>query len=113
MATWDDVRRLALSLPETAESTLYGKTAFKVRGKAFVWESPHEYGACTVRVDPPERPLLLEANPDAYYVTQHYLGYPMLLVNLDAIRIGELRERIEDAWLLAAPPKLREQLAPD
>ena len=44
-------------------------------------------------------------------MTNHYLGYPMMLVNLDAIRFGELRERIEDAWLQVAPPKLVEQLA--
>ena len=111
MATWDDVQRLALALPEVEEGTLYGRTAYKVRGKSFVWESPHEFGACVMRVDPPERRLLLEANPDAYYVTNHYLGYPMMLVHLDVIRLGELRERIEDAWLLVAPPKLRGQLA--
>jgi len=111
MATWDDVRRLALELPEAEESTLYRKTAFKVRGKAFVWESPHEYGACVVRVEPPELRLLLESNPDAYYVTRHYHGYPMILLNLDAIRLGDLRERIEDSWVLSAPPQLREQLA--
>ena len=111
MATWDDVQRLALALPEAEEGTLYGRTAFKVRGKAFVWESPHDFGACVVRVDPPERRLLLEASPDAYYVTNHYLGYPMMLVNLDAIRHGELRERLEDSWLLVAPSSLRAQLA--
>ena len=113
MATWDDVQRLALALPDAEESTLYGRTAYKVRGKAFVWESPHEFGACVMRVDPPERRLLLEANPDAYYVTNHYLGYPMMLVNLDAIRPRELQERIEDAWLQVAPPELHEQVPAD
>jgi hypothetical protein len=113
VATWDDVQRLALALPEAEEGTLYGRTAYKVRGKAFVWESPHEYGACVVRVDPPERRLLLEANPDAYYVSNHYLGYPMMLVNLDAIRVGELRERVIDAWLLAAPKRLAATLELD
>ena len=113
MATWDDVQRLALALPEAEEGTLYGRTAYKVRGKAFVWESPHEFGACVVRVDPPERRLLLEASPDVYYVTNHYLGYPMMLVNLDVIRTAELRERIEDAWLQVAPHALHEQVSPD
>ena len=106
MATWEDVRAAALALPEVEESTSYGKTAFKVRMKSFAWESPHEHGALVVKVDPDERPLLVESNPAAYYVTPHYNGYPMLLVNLDVIAQGELAERIEDSWLLAAPPKL-------
>jgi len=106
VATWDDVRATALALPEAEEGTSYGKPAFKVRKKSFAWESPHEYGALVVRVDPDERPLLVESNPAAYYVTPHYDGYPMLLVNLDAIATGELCERIEDSWLLVAPPKL-------
>ncbi|MCP9485122.1 MAG: MmcQ/YjbR family DNA-binding protein [Gaiellaceae bacterium MAG52_C11] len=110
MATWEDVRALALALPETEESTSYGKLAFKVRRKTFAWESPHEHGKLVVNVDPDERPLLVESNPAAYFVTSHYQGYPMLLIHLEQVRRAELRERIEDAWLLAAPPKLASTL---
>ncbi len=113
MATWDDVRTAALALPEAEESTSYARLAFKVRKKAFAWDSPHEHGALVVKVDPVELPFLLESNTEAYFVTQHYEGYAMLLVHLDEIGEHELRERIEDSWLLAAPPRLREQLAVD
>lgn len=106
MASWDDVRELALGLPEAEESTSYGEVAFKVRKKTFAWESPHERGKLVVKVDPAERPLLVESNPAAYFVTPHYQSYAMLLVNLESIEADELRERIEDSWLLAAPPKL-------
>jgi hypothetical protein len=45
VATWADVKQLALALPEAEESTTYRKPAFKVAGKVFAWESPHEHGA--------------------------------------------------------------------
>lgn len=106
MADWEDVRTISLSLPEVEERTSYGKLAFKVRKKTFAWESPHERGKLVVKVDPDERPLLIESNTAAYFVTPHYASYPMLLIHLEELAQDELRERIEDSWLLAAPPKL-------
>lgn len=106
MATWEDVRAIALSLPETEAGTSHGEVAFKVRKKLFAWESPGEHGKLVVKVDRDERPLLVESNPDAYFVTPHYENYPMLLIHLERLGQDELRERIEDSWLLAAPPKL-------
>jgi len=106
VTTWDDVRAVALALPEVEESTAFGKLAFKVRRKLFAWESPHEHGKLVVKVDPDERALLVESNPDAYFVTPHYENYPMRLVHFERLGQDELRERIEDSWLLAAPPQL-------
>lgn len=40
MASWDEVRRIALALPEAEEGTAYGKAAWRLRGKLFVWERP-------------------------------------------------------------------------
>jgi hypothetical protein len=71
--------------------------------------SPNERGALCVHVDPGEKELLLEANPDAYFTTPHYAGYPMLLVRFDQIDRDELGQRIEDAWLLRAPKRLVEE----
>lgn len=106
MATWEDVRAVALSLPETEEATSHGEVAFKVRKKLFAWESPHEHGRLVVKVDRDERPLLVASNPAAYFVTPHYENYPMLLIHLDHVGPDELRELIEDSWLLAAPPQI-------
>ena len=50
--------------------------------------------------------MMLEARPDLYFQTPHYEGYPGVLVHLDAIDLDELRERIEDAWLIQAPKRL-------
>ena len=109
MATWDDVRALALALPEAEEGTLYRKPAFRVAGKAFAWESPHEHGALTLRCDPDERPLMIDARPDVFFVTPHYDGYPMVLVRVEAIDRDELAARLEDSWYEAAPKRLTER----
>ena len=113
MATWDDVRRLALELPETEEGTSYRQPCFKVAGKTFVNMSPHERGALVVRADPYEKPLLIASRPDLYYETPHYKGYPALLVRLEVTDEDELRERLIDAWLTMAPRRLLDELDPD
>ena len=111
MATWDDVRALARDLPEVEEGTTYRKPALKVHGKVFAWISPHA-DALVLRVDPDERPLMVEAQPDVYYVTPHYDEHPMVLVRLEALcDLDELRERIAESWLLTAPPALGATLA--
>ena len=71
--------------------------------------SPNEQGALCVQVDPAEKELLLESDPDAYFTTPHYAGHPMLLVRLERIDQGVLGQRIEDAWLLRAPKRLADE----
>ena len=106
MAAWRDVCELAASLPEVEEGTSYRKPALKVRGKVFAWMSPHA-DALALRVDPAERPLMLASRPDVYYVVPHYAESAIVLVRLEAvIDLEELRERIEESWLLAAPDPL-------
>jgi hypothetical protein len=106
VATWDDVRRLAAGLPEAEESPTHREPALRVRGKLFAWMSPHA-DALVLRVDPDERPLMVESQPDVYYVIPHYENYAMVLVRLEAVEdLEDLRERIADSWLLAAPATL-------
>lgn len=106
MPDWDTVRELAAGFPEAVEDTSHSQPAFRVRKKLFVWMSPHEKGALCVRVDPDEKDFLIASNPDAYFTTPHYEGYPAVLIRLEGIRRDELAERIEDAWLLRAPKRL-------
>jgi hypothetical protein len=113
MATWDDVRRHALALPEAEEGTTYGKPAFRVAGKLFAWESSHEHGALAVRCDRGERPLMIEARPKMFFVTPHYETSSIVLVHLEHADDDELAERIEEAWLIRAPKKLAEAYAPE
>jgi Uncharacterized protein conserved in bacteria len=111
MAKWSDVRKVGLALPEAEESTSYRERALKVGGKTFAHMSPHEEGALVVRVDPEERPLLIESNPDIYFITPHYENYPRLLIRLKSARVDDIRDLIEDSWLIAAPKRLAAKFA--
>ncbi len=106
MADWRTVRRIAGSFPEVEES-LEGRPAWRVRGKLFAWRARDRDGrGLAVRVDRDEKQLILDSNPDVYYVTPHYNGYPGVIIRLAAIERDELFERLEDAWLIQAPKRL-------
>ena len=120
MATWDDVRRIALALPETSERAAYGSAAWRVRDKLFVWERPlrkkelDELGAAApdgpilgARVeDLVAKEALLADEPELYFTTAHFDGYPSVLVRLERIGEDDLRELIAEAWLSRAPKRL-------
>jgi hypothetical protein len=108
MATEEDVRRIACSLPATTAEQWYGTPGYKVKGKGFLRLRDEVDGALVVFVaDLGEKEVLLSANPDAYFTTPHYDGYPAVLVRLSAIEPDELRELITDSWLTRAPVRLR------
>ena len=109
MVTWATVRKIALSLPEAIEDS-GERPGYRVRGKLFAWKSrDRDGGTLALRVDRDEKQLMLESHPDVDFQTPHYEGYPGVLVHLDAIDIDELRERIEDAWLIQAPKTLAKE----
>ena len=106
MADWDTVRELALSFPEV-EASEGGRPAFGVHGKGFAWEArERDGGGLAVRVDREEKQLLLDANPDVYFTSPHYNGFPAIQICVESIEREELLERLEDAWLIQAPKKL-------
>ena len=103
--TWETVRNLALGLPGSQEGTSYGTAAFKVRGKLFV--RLHQSGhSIVVRIDMRERAMRIQADPKAFYITDHYLPYPWMLVRLSAVRRDDLADLIEESWRLQAPTRL-------
>jgi len=106
MANWETVRKIALSFPEVDEST-GDRVAYSVRGKGFAWQArERDGGGLAVRVDRDEKQLFLDANPDVYFSSPHYTGYPGVQIRIEQIRSDELRERLEDAWLIQAPKRL-------
>ena len=120
MATWDDVRRMALALPETTERLSRDLRQWRVRDKLFVWERPlrradHE----ALGAGAPDGPLrgahveplgateaLIADDPTVFFTTPHFDGYPAVLLRLDAIATEDLHEVIVEAWLARAPKRL-------
>jgi len=120
VATWEDVDRLALELPESGAGTSYGNRAWTVRGKAFAWERPLRKTDLEALGDAaPAGPILgarvehlvakealLADAPDVYFTTPHFDGYPAVLVRLERIAVPELEELLAEAWLTRAPKRL-------
>ncbi|HXM35559.1 MAG TPA: MmcQ/YjbR family DNA-binding protein [Pyrinomonadaceae bacterium] len=103
--TYETARQIALALPGVEESTSYGTPACKVGGKLFA--RLHQDGeSLVVKVEFAEREILIEADPETFYITDHYLNYPWILVRLANVRRDQLGELLKQAWLLAAPKRL-------
>jgi hypothetical protein len=125
MATWDDVARIALALPQATEEPLHGRRSWRIRGRLFVWERPlgrSDLAALGERA--PEGPIigarvpdesarraLIASGPDVYFTIPHFDGYSAVLARLDRIPIDELEELIVEAWLLRAPLRLGREYA--
>lgn len=124
MATIEDAARLALDLPETTEGERHGHRTWFVRGKAFAWERPFSKadikrfagatppGGPIVAVavdDLAEKEAVLAAGRGALFTIPHFDGYPAVLIHLDKVGKGALRDAILDGWLASAPPDLAEQ----
>jgi hypothetical protein len=120
MASFDDVSRLALALPETAEGQSRGLRSWQVKAKGFVWERPLRRSDLEALGDAaPDGPILgawvehlgakealLADASGVFFTTPHFVGYAMVLVRLDAISVEELDEVIAEAWLARAPKRL-------
>jgi hypothetical protein len=102
---FDTVRKIGLALPGVEESTAYGSPALKVHGKLLACIPAHrsaEPGSLVVRVDFDDRAELLAADPDVYYVTDHYVGYTAVLVRLSRVNPDVLRDLLGMAYKFVA-----------
>ena len=109
MATEDDVRRIALSLPETIEKPWFNTPGFRVKDKGFLRIRTEAEGGLVIFVaDLGEKEALLGSEPEKFFTTPHYDGYPTVLVNLAAVDEDELRELITESWLVRAPKRVRQ-----
>ncbi len=96
--------RLAAGLAQVEVSTCYGTPSLKVAGKGFV--RVKEPGVLVVMCPLGLKEALMEAEPDLFFETPHYSGWPAMLVRMDAIDDERLKDRIECAWREKAPKKL-------
>jgi hypothetical protein len=103
--TFETVRQIALALPGVEEGTSYGTPAFRVHKKFFV-RLREDGETLVVKVGFDAQEILMRSNPDVFFITDHYAGYPHVLVRLPAVDPDELREVLEQAWRLNAPKRL-------
>ncbi len=99
---WTRLVRLAEELPDVEESRSYGTPALKTKGKLIARLRSEAEGGLALRCDFVERNLLLQADPDAFYVTDHYQDYPMVLINLACVRWDAMPGLLEAAWRMVA-----------
>ncbi len=104
----DAVRRIALALPGVVEGTSYGTPAFRVQGK-FLARLREDGETLAVRLDFEEREVLMRADPEKFFITDHYRNHPAVLVRLAAVDEDELAEVLESAWRARASRRLREE----
>ncbi len=98
-------RRLALRLPESVEGPCYGTPGYRVRGRLFA-RFREDGKTLVVGVDRDTREALLQANPKAFYLTDHYRPHDWMLVRLAAVTPRELESMLRLAWSRKAPRRL-------
>lgn len=113
---FDTVRDIGLALPGVEESTAYGAPALKVNGKLLACVPSHrsaEPASLVVRVDLDDRAELLAADPDVYYVTDHYIGYSAVLVRLSRVNPNVLRDLLGMAYKFVTRKSAPRRRAPN
>ena len=103
--TYALARRLALALPGAQEATSYGTPSVKIAGK-FLLRLREDGETLAVKIDFDTRDALLAADPRAFFVTDHYRGWPAVCVRLAAIDRKRLEAFLGEAWRFVAPKKL-------
>lgn len=103
--TFAVARRLALALPGVVEGTAYRTPAFRVAGRYF-FRLREDAATLALRIDFDTREALMQANPRTFFITDHYRGYPAILVRLSTVRRQELKALLEQAWRQIAPKRL-------
>jgi hypothetical protein len=102
--TFDTVRELARELPGAVEGLSYGTPAFKV-GKCLFVRQHQDGDLLVIKIEPAHRAMRMKADPETFFITDHYLNYPYMLVRLSMVTRDDLRELLEDAWEQCAPKR--------
>ena len=119
MADADDVRRLALALPQVEEIDSDGFD-FRVGGKGFVWSYPERRPGQRRQIrtdiavlfvgDEAEKQALLLGEPELFFTTPGYDGWPLVMLRLAEVGTERLAELVTDAWRMRAPADIASQL---
>ncbi len=104
--TWEDVIALGHELPEVEVSTSYGTPALKVHGKLITRLRPEDDSLVLPEVSIDERAVLIEADPETFHTTAHYVDYPIVLARLAALEPVRLRPFLLRRWRAVVPKRL-------
>jgi hypothetical protein len=104
--TYDDVRKLALKLPNVEEGTSYGTPALKVKKKLFV-RLREEGDVIVLKMPFDQREAMMAEDPEKFFITDHYLNYEWILVRLTKVNIPEMRDLLKGAYRAALALKAR------
>jgi hypothetical protein len=106
MPNAEDVRRVALSLPDTTEKIAWSMPTFRVAGKMFA-TLPEDETSIAVRCPKEERDELVLAEPGKFWIADHEAQFAWVRARLAALEDeDELRDILADSWRQAAPPRL-------
>lgn len=101
--------KLAMQLPGVEESRSYGTPAIKVKGKLMARLRSEAEGGLAIRCDFVDRHMLMQADPEVFYITDHYADYPMVLIDLTRVRWDAMPGLLEAAWRQVASKTLIKQ----
>jgi hypothetical protein len=104
-ATLETVRAILEALPGVEEGVSYGTPGFRVKGK-FLGRLREDGETFVVKVSFEERDALMSVFPEAFFTTDHYRGYPSVLIRLPVVEVDVLRDVLEVAWRDLAPKRL-------
>ena len=104
--TYDTVRRLGLTLPKVEEGSSYGTPALKVSGRLFV-RLHQDLDKIVLKMPCDRREELMAADPDTYFITDHYRDYPWILVSRSRVPADAWPELLRTAYRAASPAKKR------
>ena len=102
---FDMVRVAALKLPSVSEGTSYGTPCLRV-GKTLIARLREDGETLVLKIDPMERDILIDAEPGTFFTTDHYRGYPIVLVRLAMADLDHIEMLLRRAWFAAAPKRL-------
>ncbi len=107
MATEEDVRRIALSLPQTSKRPSYeGTPSFRTKRKSFARIRGDGESIVVFVAGVEEKEALLASDSRKFFTTPHYDGYPAVLVRFAETDVDELAELLTDSWRLAVPKRV-------
>ena len=95
--TYDTVRELGLAMKDVQEGTSYGTPSLKVK-KKFLLRLKEDGESIAIKIGFDDREILMNANPEVFYITDHYRDYPAMLVHLSSVTRDQLSDVLTIAY---------------